>query len=898
MRRLLIVCFLLSLTILVGESLKIEVPSEYFIDSIAELQKFNPDFGSTTLPGTYKLPAKQINIVLPPAEEITNYNILVSSKSDVSDTLPDINSAYSNSDTFLDNIASKELDSHYRFNGLKKWGNLNFASINWIPVLYSDGKYELATSCSIEIEYIPARQVNRTILKEVIDPDFFVNPNDIEESYYLSRDVSYLIIGPESTQSSLSDYQSFRESQGMTTDFVSTEYIYANTSFTNPVEAIRNFLVNRYGENPFAYLLLVGDVDDVPVAYLSAQPGAFQETASDFYYSDLTSEFDSDNDGILGEYSIDGVSQDAGMDFTPETFVGRIPYIEADALSSILNRIINFESTSASWKDDVLMPMSYLNYANENNSSYPISNYAVTGEYLKNTSLRNHTAIAMYEEEGVVPSSPQYPSDIPVTYDNIVQQLNNNNFGFVSWAGHGAPSYSVRTIWYEDTNNNGIPDGSELGGAYLVNSEMWSQLNNNTGSVFFCSSCNNGMLDNNESCVGEELIRYKAVANIAATRTSWYKVGWQDPGYGGLQSYNTHIVEYMFNNNYSYGKSQGMANFLHTNFYLFGDPIDSDGIIHPELKNIYTHLLFGDPAVNYQANDQASDGDILIMDRSIDQNGIALVNALNDNYNYNIIYSNKLITDYEMYNRFEAIFGLSSHSDALNVPLLNWEVDLLNEYYNNGGRIYFEDFYYLQNQIYNDYDISSYEVLVDISNSLSPLNDLLGNWNYNGLYNQVTPISANGSPLLTDGTHNFMYLLENGDSKIIVSAVDLIGFLNEADYSNFTSLIDLMDIQQTVANDNSNIESVDLAISNYPNPFNPETTISFNVENQQHAKLEIFNLKGQKVYSTIKDNLTSGRNTIVWKGNNTHGKKVSSGLYFYRLNVDGKSVNGKMMMVK
>jgi hypothetical protein len=542
--------------------------------------------------------------------------------------------------------------------------------------------------------------------------------------------------------------------------------------------------------------------------------------------------------------------------------------------------------------------MSYLNYANEDNNPYSISNYAVTGEYLKHTVLRNNNVTAMYEEEGVVPSSPEYPSDIPLTFDNLLDEINENNFGFVSWAGHGSPTYSVRTIWQEDINNDGIPDSSnEMSGAYLVNNQMWQDLTNTQGSIYFCASCLNGKLDYYQTSVGENLIKYKAVANIAATRTSWYKIGWQDPGYGGLQSYNTHIVEYLYRDNYSYGKAHGMANFLHTNFYLFGDPVDSDGIVHPELKNIYTHMMFGDPAVNYQAVDESTDGEILVLDRTPNQRGIALVNALNDNYNYSIIYTNKLISDYSAYDRFEAIFGLNNYGETTGEPLLNWEVSLLNNYYTNGGTIYFENFFYSQNQITTDFDISSYTNVVDLVNPLTPLNGLTGNWNYTGTYNQVNPLNANGTPILGDGTNNFMYLLNNSASNIIVSSIDLIGLINEDDYSNFTSLIEVMNIHQPVSNEDVQVLSR-LNVSNYPNPFNPETTISFNIDNEQEALIVIYNLKGQRVYSQTKKDLLPGRNSITWKGNDNLGNQTASGIYFYKVVTESKSEYGKMMLIK
>jgi len=75
---------------------------------------------------------------------------------------------------------------------------------------------------------------------------------------------------------------------------------------------------------------------------------------------------------------------------------------------------------------------------------------------------------------------------------------------------------------------------------------------------------------------------------------------------------------------------------------------------------------------------------------------------------------------------------------------------------------------------------------------------------------------------------------------------------------------------------------------NYPNPFNPETTISFTTENAENAELEIYNLKGQKV-KTFDVALSGVEGSIVWTGTDENDQAVSSGIYLYRLNINGKT---------
>ena len=100
----------------------------------------------------------------------------------------------------------------------------------------------------------------------------------------------------------------------------------------------------------------------------------------------------------------------------------------------------------------------------------------------------------------------------------------------------------------------------------------------------------------------------------------------------------------------------------------------------------------------------------------------------------------------------------------------------------------------------------------------------------------------------------------------------------------------------------NNIEVNNQAInlsSNYPNPFNPSTTISYSLsDNIQNPQIEIYNVRGQKVRSFELEN-TIGENSIIWNGKDSNNKSVSSGVYFYNLINDGKTVQSrKMLMIK
>jgi hypothetical protein len=83
----------------------------------------------------------------------------------------------------------------------------------------------------------------------------------------------------------------------------------------------------------------------------------------------------------------------------------------------------------------------------------------------------------------------------------------------------------------------------------------------------------------------------------------------------------------------------------------------------------------------------------------------------------------------------------------------------------------------------------------------------------------------------------------------------------------------------------------------YPNPFNPETCISFSVEKSSHIEIEIFNIKGQKVKNLCDKMYNQGVYKIVWDGKDENNKSVGSGVYFCKMKSDNQIIKTRKMML-
>ncbi|MCK4653737.1 MAG: right-handed parallel beta-helix repeat-containing protein [Candidatus Cloacimonetes bacterium] len=159
------------------------------------------------------------------------------------------------------------------------------------------------------------------------------------------------------------------------------------------------------------------------------------------------------------------------------------------------------------------------------------------------------------------------------------------------------------------------------------------------------------------------------------------------------------------------------------------------------------------------------------------------------------------------------------------------------------------------------------------------------------------------------GTGEYPYFLLDDSPCVNVGTPDTTGLnLPEFDLAGnprvFGGRIDMgaYENQNVVvgAEDNSELKISNFKLSNYPNPFNPSTTIYFslNTENTEGTELIIYNIKGQKVKHLVSNQFPAGQHSIIWNGTDNNGKSVSSGIYFYEMNCGDYTSVKKMILMK
>ena len=132
------------------------------------------------------------------------------------------------------------------------------------------------------------------------------------------------------------------------------------------------------------------------------------------------------------------------------------------------------------------------------------------------------------------------------------------------------------------------------------------------------------------------------------------------------------------------------------------------------------------------------------------------------------------------------------------------------------------------------------------------------------------------------------------EDKMIIGA-----FMDDenGDYSGSAYIYDISDL--TTINENE-VPNIDCCLTNYPNPLNPTTTISFSIPNESKVDLSIFNIKGQEVKQLISyiRQLPEGQHSVIWDGRDDNNKPVSSGIYFYKLIAGDHQKVRKLILLK
>ncbi len=144
--------------------------------------------------------------------------------------------------------------------------------------------------------------------------------------------------------------------------------------------------------------------------------------------------------------------------------------------------------------------------------------------------------------------------------------------------------------------------------------------------------------------------------------------------------------------------------------------------------------------------------------------------------------------------------------------------------------------------------------------------------------------------------HEYVYDLSAYDNQLVYIAIRCV--------SDDAFVFYLDDV--TIHSDGGSVANEDITApvlrtelgGNYPNPFNPSTTIRYSVAESGPVNIDIYNVKGQLVKQLVKDEKQAGQHSVVFDGTDSSGRPVASGIYFYKMQAGKFNATRRMILMK
>ena len=570
-------------------------------------------FSSLLVSGKPALAAKVFMIALPPGAEVTGVNTTVNNPVDIADTYrimaapPHLPSRFNQQlvderqkrwqenydQTYGSDQPWPEAQGTYLGDGALR--QYRFVRVAYCPFSYRplSGKLAYFPSMTVSIDYqLPATPVAvyADTVAEKRATELFVNYDDAQDWYQPTMSPAevndYVIITDVGLRESLQPLVEWKESLGYSVNVTTINYIESSYAGFDRVERIRNFLKDVYEEWGVQYVLLAGGLDIIPMRQCFPDPtnhnsGSEYCPPTDYYYADLTSNWDSDGDGYYGELNDDAV------DFVPEVIVGRLPFSTEGELEALCTKLVAFESDKGTWKKNALLVGAMSNYPNQYNG-LPGTDGAELMELMIADMSAEWSNTKLYEKEGVQPST--YACDLPLTRTNVLNTLLSQSFGVINWWAHGSSDAAWR-FWWDHDDGDGMPESSELYWEDFLNMYDGAYLDDSHPSVVFSCSCNNGWLEYSDNMT-TSLLQDGSAGIVSSTRVSWFIEGWGTINWGGNASIDQHFFRYLINEEQPFGDALFSSKVYYYNNYFWGG-YDYDW--SPQ-QNMFDFCAFGDPS--------------------------------------------------------------------------------------------------------------------------------------------------------------------------------------------------------------------------------------------------------------------------------------------------------------
>lgn len=395
---------------------------------------------------------------------------------------------------------------------------------------------------------------------------------------------------------SIGALRELRERQGFRVELISLSAIISSASGVDTPQKIRNYLRDAYRERGFSYLLIIGDVQQIPARILTPNSNPLwgakvEKIPSDLYYQCLDGHYNSNGDTHWGD------RYDVNVDILPEFSIGRAPVESVEELENFIYKTLVHEEQNSCEKALIAAEPLGLKGISSTDHMDEIAEGTSSNDYITKgfSSLASTAVVKKYGE-----SAEWYRED-------MLKWLNSNEYSLVNHLGHGY--YNMVML---------LKNGDE------------NKLTNKTLPFLYTQACLSGKINND--CIAERLLtsnRYGfwgAVMNAATGKINGEKKGpsqfldrffwdaWFSKGkklVGDMNRYSHEMCVPMKN-------ATDMVHCIYSS-NLLGDPtapIIGSGMtsLQPKNRSIFgtTQIMKRGPKISIRGRDAQIDGEILI----------------------------------------------------------------------------------------------------------------------------------------------------------------------------------------------------------------------------------------------------------------------------------------------
>jgi PKD repeat protein len=458
--------------------------------------------------------------------------------------------------------------------GVQYYRGYPILHLNLYPIQYLGNRntcyYYNQISLTLGIEQTNINPLYREILKDKIEITRFVDNPHVINTYpnHNTHNLAlydYVIITTEELKEAigvytLDDLIAYRESQGLSCRYKTIEEIQNEYDGRDTQEKIRNFIKDAYTKWGTSWILLAGDVEQVPIRFLYVG-GDDQEVASDIYYQCLDGDYNYDDDVRWGE-KFDGVDGER-IDLYAEVYLGRAPVDDGGDISAFVEKTLSYETNDWDTHDHLQHHLSvgekvwagpggygagYVERCIDHCTDYDQDTYGIPSD--------QYTIMKLYER------------DMDWERDDLVTEI-NEGVHIINHVGHGKVNGAMKL------------------GTYDVKTLLY---NKDKYNLLYSQACHSGQLEIMDECFAEVWVNTEKAGGFAAIMNSGAGYGAQTDYDGADNRYAREFFDALFS---SYEKISriGVAHqdSKEDNFYR----IDEPHMLHA----YYDTLLFGDPYV-------------------------------------------------------------------------------------------------------------------------------------------------------------------------------------------------------------------------------------------------------------------------------------------------------------